>query len=61
MEREKRLLKKERNGQIFLLLSILFYLLLHGRGEWLSKATSYLNGHQDARSNVAVSSDGGCE
>jgi len=42
-EREKRLLKKERNGQIFRLLSILFYLLLHGRGEWLSTATSSLS------------------
>jgi hypothetical protein len=53
------LLKKERNGQIFRLLSILFYLLLHGRGEWLSKATSSLNGRQDAGGNVAASSGAG--
>lgn len=55
--KSKEVFKKNvRNGQIFRLLSILFYLLLHGRGEWLSTATTSVNGHQDAGGNVALSS-----
>lgn len=60
-KRKEVVKKKERNGQIFRLLSILFYLLLHGRGERLPTATSSLNGRQDAAGNVAVRGGGGEE